>query len=288
MNSSAGGTVRSVVHGHFDALSAGEKKVGRALLANYPAAGLGTAAELAASAGVSAPTVVRFGERLGFGGHLGLQRALRAELDNEYGSPLRQYRDKSGPDASGEGRGPDPDAMQASVTAVVTGTYGEMPSAEFERAVELVSDPARPLHAIGGRFTRVAAEYLCSHLAMLRPGVGELRLGEIGSRARLVDLTRQHVLVVFDVRRHTTQLEAVAQLAARRHAPIILVTDRSLSPIAKVATVVLPVLVETRSPFDSIMGVMAVTEALIAAASRTLGDAGAQRLARYEEFDPDA
>lgn len=283
MKSSVTGSVRSVVHGHFDALSAGEKKVGRALLANYPAAGLGTAAELASTAGVSPPTVVRFGERLGFGGHLGLQRALRTELDNEYGSPLLQYQDKNGDD-------PDPNAddMQASLTSVVTGTYREMPRAEFLRAVELISDPARPLRAVGGRFTRVAAEYLCSHLAMLRPGVGELQLGEILSRAMLVDLTRQHVLVIFDVRRHTAQLEAIAQLATRRHVPIILVTDRSLSPIAKVATVVLPVLVETSSPFDSIMGVMAVTESLIAAASRTIGEPGARRLARYEEFDPDA
>ena len=47
-------------------LSASERKVGRALLAAYPIAGLETVGQLATRAKVSGPTVMRFVSRLGF------------------------------------------------------------------------------------------------------------------------------------------------------------------------------------------------------------------------------
>ena len=43
----------------MDELSPAEKKVARSLLANYPSAGLASAAALAKAAGTSTPTVLR-------------------------------------------------------------------------------------------------------------------------------------------------------------------------------------------------------------------------------------
>ena len=66
---SAGRDVASQVRDVIATLSPSERKVARALLADYPVAGLETVAALAGSAGVSPPTVVRFVARLGFSGH---------------------------------------------------------------------------------------------------------------------------------------------------------------------------------------------------------------------------
>mgnify|MGYP002759355980 FL=1 len=69
-------------------LSRAERRVGRALLADYPSAGLSSAARLAERAEVSPPTVLRFAQSLGYDGFAGLQVALRAELTQQSSGPL--------------------------------------------------------------------------------------------------------------------------------------------------------------------------------------------------------
>src|SRR5215218_4529378 len=65
-----------------------EKRAAHALLSHYPFAGLGTVAEFAARAGISAPSVLRFVTRLGFGGFPEFQKHLREELEAQLKSPL--------------------------------------------------------------------------------------------------------------------------------------------------------------------------------------------------------
>ena len=65
-----------------------EMKAVRALLANYPAAGLTTVSKLAKQAGVSDPTVLRLAQRLGFEGFAEMQEALLAEVEAHMRSPL--------------------------------------------------------------------------------------------------------------------------------------------------------------------------------------------------------
>ena len=65
-----------------------ELKIVRQLLSNYPAAGLNTVAHLAAAAGVSNPTVVRFANTLGFEGYPEFQKALLSEVQERMSSPL--------------------------------------------------------------------------------------------------------------------------------------------------------------------------------------------------------
>lgn len=270
-------SVRETIHSRFDELSASERKVARALLANYPAAGLGTAAELAHAAQVSAPTVIRCADRLGYSGHVGLQRALLQEVGNEYGSPLRQMGDKGG-----RGTLDAAPAMRASLTEIVSTTFDQLPRAEFDRLIALLSDESRPVRAIGGRFTRLAAEYLCAHLAMLRPGVQLLRLNTVESQTQVIDIEEGSVVVVFDVRRHSPETAAWTQAVAARNAVIVAVTDEWVSPVAHMADVVLPVCVESSSPFDSIVGVMALVESVIAGVTGALGERCTERLAAFE------
>ena len=53
-----------------------------------PFAGLDTVAEFASRAGISAPSVLRFVTRLGFGGFPDFQKHLREELEAQLLSPL--------------------------------------------------------------------------------------------------------------------------------------------------------------------------------------------------------
>ena len=144
-------TVAERTHRKLAELSPSELKVGRALLAAYPAAGLGTVAEFAERAHVSAPTVLRFASRIGFPSYPLFQQALIREVHEQLGSPLRRISEPHPPAGAG---GPLPTAAEA-YQQVLSGTFGALPEAEFTRAAALLSDPRKRVHLLGGRLSRV-------------------------------------------------------------------------------------------------------------------------------------
>ena len=74
-----------------DELTPAERRVVRALMADYPVAGLGPVAKLAAAAGVSAPTVVRLVTKLSFEGYADFQQSLKSEVSARLSSPLEMH-----------------------------------------------------------------------------------------------------------------------------------------------------------------------------------------------------
>ncbi|MCR8669983.1 MurR/RpiR family transcriptional regulator [Agrococcus sp. HG114] len=275
--SAGAGALSDLVRGALDTLSDGERKVARALLAHYPIAGLETVAELARRASVSPPTVVRFVTRLGFGGYPEFQRRLMREVHERLGSPLEQY-------GRPELHVADDGLARAAriLSAGVTGTIDALPQREFDVAVELLSDPRRPVSLVGGRFSRMLAQYLGSHLALLRPHTAVLEEGELGRLTAVSDLERRSVLVVFDYRRYDPEVVRLARVASERGAAVVLFTDRWLSPAAEVATAVLPSDVHAPSPFDSLVPALALVEAVIAGVTARRGEAGRERIEQVE------
>jgi len=274
-------SMRKLVQANLDTLSNAERKVARALLAAYPTAGLTTGMDLAKAAGVSNPTVVRFVNRLGFAGFPAFQRALVHDLNDDLGSPLRQYAEK----------GPSKEGVLASThrhfAEMINTSYEELPESEFNKLVQLLSDPHKQIQVIGGRFSRVVSDYLAMHLSLVRTNVRALGADEFERRASIIDADTSIVLVVFDYRRYTERTLRFAEQAAKGGAVVCLMTDNWMSPVAQVAKVVLPARVDSASPFDSLVAAMAVTESLIAAVAEKLGNAGEERLRAMEET-PDA
>ncbi len=270
-------SLSDVVRGSLATLSAGERKVGRALLANYPIAGLETVAELAQRASVSPPTVVRFVTRLGFSGYPDFQRRLQREVHERLGSPLEQY----GREDLRSGVGDLGRTVRVFSAGIAT-TIDELPQSEFDRAVALLSEPRQRVVLVGGRFSRMLAEYLGAHLVQLRPDVTVLDDRELPRLAAVADVRRGDVLVAFDYRRYDPAVVRLAQQAADRGAEIVLFTDRWLSPAAEVAATVLAAEVAAPSPFDSLVPALAVVEAVIAGVTDRMGEAGRQRIEAIE------
>ncbi len=262
----------------MDALSDGEKKVARALLAHYPAAGLTTVAGLAQAAGVSAPTVIRFVARLGFSGYPAFQAALVHEVNEEMGSPLKQVATKNQPSPEGTLRD-----THSSFSAMLDASYGELPESEFNKLVSLLCETNREVRVAGGRFSRLVAEYMVLHLRLVRPKVHLVGSQVTDRSIALVDAAPSSVVVVFDYRRYDAGLAEFAEAASKRGVTVALMTDNWLSPIAQTAKVVLPCHVDSASPFDSLVASMALTESVIAGVTERLGDRGVDRLAAVEE-----
>lgn len=256
-------------------MTPGERKIARALMSDYPAAGLRTTAELARQANVSAPTVVRFAVQLGFPGYREFQDALRAELSARVASPLTLETPVTAPDS----------LRQQAWTTLGGGlqqTMSTLLDADLDMAVALLTNPRHRVVSFGGRFTRLAAEYLDLHLRMMRPGTRLLSWNQQPEAGFIADLDPKTVCVVFDVRRYQEDVIALAQLAAQRGATIILVTDPWMSPISAVANVVLSAAVESVSSFDSMSSVIAMLDVLVAGIYAAIDKPARQRMKSIE------
>lgn len=260
-------------------LTPSDLKVARALLADYPAAGLNTVAQLAAIAGVSGPTVVRFVSRLGFDGFPDFQRALLGEVQARMNSPLAMI------DAGKAATVPQEQIYQEVIRSYISmleTTASMVPAAEFDKAARLVIDPALRLHFIGGRFSGYLAGMLWQHLRQLRPDCHMVSGNGPDRIDSLIDIGRRDLVIAFDYRRYQVDTIQFVTAAAERGAQVILFTDPWASPLVAHAKVVLTAPVEGPSPFDTMVPALAQVEALIAAVTTRLSATSRARIAEIE------
>jgi DNA-binding MurR/RpiR family transcriptional regulator len=260
-------------------LSKAERRVGRALLADYPSAGLASAARLAERAKVSPPTVLRFAQSLGYQGFTDLQVALRAELSARSSGPITRLPDAP-PAGSLLNRLLQQSRAQSDRAAA---TLAQLPTSALETAVTLLADTKRAVYLHGGRFSHLLALHLAAHLEQLRPGVKVLDDPTGRDLGVMLDLSRTDVVVLFDYDRYQ---RSAAELAARVHragATVLLITDDLACPVAPEAEVVLAVSSTVGTTYQSMAAGFLLTELLIPLVMDAVGEAARTRMALWEE-----
>jgi len=257
-------------------LTPNEKRAAQCLLADYPVAGLDTAAAFGAAAGVSAPTVLRMIAKLGYGSFGDFQKALRSELAAQRETPLMKGTDFSAVDQL--------DRFAEATIANLRESIANIPRGEFEAIVGLLADRNRPVHVLGGRFTDAIADYMVAHLRVLRPRVRRITGQRFGWLDQLLDVGKRDVFVLFDIRRYSEDLAELARVASQRGATVALFTDQWLSPISRVARHVVPARVVVPSIWDSSAGLLLLVEALLSAIAAELGPAARDRLTAIERM----
>jgi DNA-binding MurR/RpiR family transcriptional regulator len=261
-------------------LTHAERKVARALMADYPVGGLDPVARLAAAAGVSPPTVVRLVAKLGFDGHAEFQQSLKSEVSVRLSSPLQMHAER--PETDREGALPRAERL---LCDGIRSSFARLPPGEFEQAVRLLADPRRSVTLIGGRFSTMLAEYLAAHLKILRPRVQVLSAAGPDRVSSMLDVGRRDVFVAFDYRRYQHDTVRLALTAKDQGATLVAFTDPYLSPLAARADVILTSSVQSPSPFDALTPAVALVEAMITALVDRLGDAPTARMLRYDSLN---
>lgn len=277
--------VAELVQHRLGDLRPAERRVGRALLADYPRAGLDTATALAKVSGVSPPTVVRFTHALGFDGYAELQSTLRDEVAFRSQGPLG-HNGWERPDGELGRREPRESRLAgaAQLCDAALATVRSLPESEWTAAVIAISDSARTLTCVGGRCTGILARLLAGTLEMVRPGVVTVTDPFGADVGRLIDMGRKDVVVAFDIPRYQSATIEMVAVARRQKAAIILVTDERLSPAAAHADVVLPVSLASPSPFAGMTAATMLVELLILAVIERLGPAAQQRIDAWESY----
>jgi len=259
-------------------LTRAERQLAAHMLGNYPVSVLASVASLARGAGVSAPTVVRLVQKLGYSGYPEFQSQLREEVAEKLASPIAK-RDKW---AGSAGNDHILSSFTAQVVENLNATLSQIDRAGFDRVAALLGDPQRRIHMMGGRLTQAIADYFTTALSVMRGDVALLSHMPNTWPPALLDMREGDVLVVFDIRRYEQTVLQVVELAREQGAEVVLVTDRWISPAASFAQHLMPCHIEVPSAWDSLASLMVLVEALLAAVQQRNWDDTADRLQRME------
>lgn len=259
-------------------LTRAERQLAAHMLNSYPVAVLGSIASVARGAGVSAPTVGRLVQKLGFTGYPEFQAQLREELGERLASPLAKHEKwaNAAPDAHVL------DSFAAHVMEDLTATLGQIDRAGFDAVADLLADHDRRVALIGGRLTQAIAAYFHTSLRIMRDDV--LLLSAIPSTwpPVLLDMRPGDVLVAFDIRRYEPPVQQLVELARAREAEVVLITDRWVSPAAAHAQHLMLCHIEAPSAWDTLTAPLMLVEALLTAIQRHDRPAMVTRLQHLE------
>jgi DNA-binding MurR/RpiR family transcriptional regulator len=251
-------TVRETIRRETANLTASERKIANAVLADYPFGALQTIQELAERTGVSAPSITRFVSKIGFSGYQEFQRQLIGELREGSRSPL----DLKATEKLGDGDFVADYARR--VATLLNDMAGAVSQEQFDRIVALLSDPARAIFLLGGRISDSIARLLSQHLRQIRPRIHHLPPAQEDWPDQVLSMRKQDVVFLFDFRRYQPDLARLAErIALMRHPTIVLVTDKWLSPVARHADHVVALPIENDTAWDTAICAVAFIEAVI-------------------------
>jgi len=232
---------------------------------------------VAARAGVHPATMVRLAQALAFSGYAALREPFRQHLRHDRG-----YAERARGLVSREAAG---DTLLRDIVALETAnlgqTFDDLDDARFTAVITALS-AARRLFVVGLRKCYPLAFYFHYACDMFRDNA--VLAGSPGGLLadRLRGIGADDALLVVGFSRYTRATVHAAEHAAARGARVIAITDSRLSPLAAAADHVLVVAKESPSFFGSLVGALALVQAIIAGLVAHAGHDALGRLAESE------
>ncbi|HMM62620.1 MAG TPA: MurR/RpiR family transcriptional regulator [Mesorhizobium sp.] len=221
----------------------------------------GTAASIAATAGVQPSTLVRFAQQLGFDGFTSLQSVFRERLrerNSTYDERLAALRAKA------EGDGGHRAIFEGFVTAAVTSLEDVSRALDEERLEKAIALLARAetIHILARRRSYPVASYIAYALGKLRIR-SQLVESAAGLTAEMIGFAsgRDAAIVISFSPYAPTTVEETRALS-EQGVPIVAITDSAFSPLAQFARIWFEVAEADFAGFRSLSATMALAMAL--------------------------
>jgi len=214
----------------FPDLPRGQKQVARFVVDNDSAVAFASATELAERSGVSAATVVRFCQAMGFEGYPHLQAAFRKRLRHSLTTAQRLEERLRAPvpkdDLLAQVFGHNIDNIKHLMTLVDPDVF-EAAVHEFGRARHIV--------VVAGGLSASPAIFLSHSLRVMGFNVHEVTAGGVPLSLERSILGPDDLLVTIGFWRYFRHIVDAMAWAKVRGTPRIAVTDSELSPLAQLA-----------------------------------------------------
>jgi DNA-binding MurR/RpiR family transcriptional regulator len=270
-------SVAETVRAHGGLLTPAERRIATVVLDSPQIVGFGTVADLADEADAGAATVVRFANKLGYDGFVGLQRAVRRDLSGQLRPAAERIREQR----QGLDHVRDHAAIEQANVAI---TLTDIDTSATRAVVTRLADERSDVLVLSGAASLGVAMQFVIELSQLRPGVALLDGNPVDVARRLALTGRPPTIVAIDIRRYDRWVVDTVRLASERGAWVVAVTDNVLSPLASVADHAFLVAAESPGPFDSHVGTLALLDVLVVGVAGADRDRATERLDRQESL----
>lgn len=250
------------IEGMYSDFSKGQKLIANYIMEHYDKAAFMTASKLAATAGVSESTVVRFATELGYEGYPQLQKALHEMVRSKLTSVQRieVTSDRmNGGDIVG--------SVLASDIEMIRSTLEKTSKENFNSAVQAINRASR-IYILGVRSSAALASFLAFYFNFVFDNVV---LVDTASSSEIFEqmfrINENDVLIAISFPRYSKQTVDALRFASDRKATIIALTDSQSSPIANFATHLLIARSDMASFVDSLVAPLSLINALIVGAT---------------------
>ena len=245
----------------FPRLGPSQQRLARLILDNGLFVAFASAAALGEKAGVSAATVVRFCQALGYDGYLSLQATVRAGLPT-YLHKIQQIE---------EGRDifPEKDVVARVFDLDIQNLQRTADSIDQNRfkAVVAALGKASDILVVGAGLSSGPALYMAHSLKVMGLQTRCILSSGIPLALELAALTPTSVLVAISVWRYVAGTVLAMERAASVGATRIAITDSVVSPIAQRADYAFQIATEGATHSLSLTGMVTLINAIIAALS---------------------
>ena len=236
----------------------------------------GTAASIAASAGVQPSTLIRFAQQLGFDGFTSLQQVFRERLrerNSTYDERLAALRAKA---EDGGGHRAIFDGFVAAASTSLGDISRALNDAHFEEAVNLLAK-AETIYVLAKRRSYPVASYIAYALGKLKIR-NQLVESAAGLNAEMISFaTPRDAVIAISFSPYAPATIEETRSIAEQGVPIVAITDSSFSPLAQFAKVWFEVAEADFGGFRSISATMALAMALTVAVGEKRREAGRRR-----------
>ncbi len=263
----------------YNKMSKGQKTLADYLKKSLDKAVAKTAKTLAADAGVSEPTVVRFATFLGYDGYKQLSEAIDEQALNLMNSVDRLRMATERIDRC--------DVLSSTLNAdieKIRQTLGTIDSKAFDGAVDAICR-ARKVYIAGIRSSAPLASFLYSYLNLMCEEVILLGSGTTGEMyEQMIHVDLRDVLIALSFPRYSMGTIRAVDFAKRERARVIAITDSEKAPISSQADFCLVAKSDMVSIVDSLVAPLSLINALIVAVSMQKGDHVAENMKKLEGF----
>lgn len=244
----------------YDDLTQSQKRIAEAIVEDPEFIAFATVDKLATKLGVSPSTVVRFAQSIGFDGYPDLQEKIRTLVRSQ----MRRNGAVGSDDASVTGHLDDTVFARslAHDMSNLRRTILGLNVRDLDRAVACL-DKAERIFVFGGLGSYAVAYFASLAFDRLRGNSYALDGNDYASATRLADLTKRDALLVYTFAPYVQSAPRLVELAQAREVPVIAITDTSISPVGQHVEIVLPAVASGVSAHNSLVGAMAVTNALL-------------------------
>jgi DNA-binding MurR/RpiR family transcriptional regulator len=271
-----GRSIQARVAAVAETLPASQRRVAALLVDDPQSVAFGTLSSVAERTGTSGPTVIRFAARLGFDGFTALRDSVRAEVSEQLHSAAGRLRRPA------RGRLLER-ALEVERTNLER-TFADLDDATLARLVDLLADADRRVWVLPSTQTAGVAAHLADDLLLCRPRVTLLDGSEFRILTTLASLARGDVILSLDVQRHEGWLVRVQRSAVARGAVPVALTDRLPCSLDLTGGLALTFGCDTTSPFDSLVGLVALGNVLVSTVAEQLRPSITRRVDGLEKL----